>query len=568
MRAFLFLFLCCFITCQRPQQFADTIFVHGNIYTMDQAQPKAEGMAVLDGKIIAIGHLEAVMQFKGENTRVMELHGSTISPGFIDSHAHFMGLGYAKLNLDLAGTTSYAQIVQKIRDRVAHTPPGAWIVGRGWHQDKWDSVSGTMVRGFPTHALLSEVSPDHPVFLMHASGHLGLANGKAMELAGITSATGYSGAGDIFEDEVGNLTGIFNESAMELIASHIPKNEAQQDQLAFDAATKECLSHGITSFHDAGVGQSTIDLYKKNIADGNMKVRIYAMLDGSDRLLLSSYFVTGPAIGLGQDMLTIRSIKLYSDGALGSRGAWLLDAYSDMPDVHGHSIVPPDTLYRVSTDAIRYGFQVGTHAIGDRANREVLNQYQKVFDNQECLPSDFRFRVEHAQHLHPDDISRFHQMGVIAAMQAIHMSSDRPWAIDRLGQQRIEDGAYVWQKLLKSGAVIINGTDAPVEPIDPMACFYASVSRKTLTGIPPGGYEPSQKMTREQALRSYTLDAAFGAFEENIKGSLEPGKYADFVLFDQDFMQIEEDNIPATKVLMTVVNGEVVYTDPTYSSEK
>jgi predicted amidohydrolase YtcJ len=302
-------------------------------------------------------------------------------------------------------------------------------------------------------------------------------------------------------------------------------------------------------------------LYKKNLEDGKLKLRLYPMLSGSNAELLKHYYEIGPEIGLGDDFLTIRSIKLYSDGALGSRGAWLLEPYEDMQGVVGHSTTPIEEIYQVCEDALEYGFQICTHAIGDKANQEVLNQYQKAFNTIDCNSSDFRFRIEHAQHLHLDDIPRFNELGVIPAMQAIHMSSDRPWAIDRLGKQRIEDGAYVWQKLMKSGATVINGTDAPVEPVNPMDCFYASVTRKTLSGMPPGGYEPDQKMTRAEALKSYTLNAAFGAFEEDIKGSIDIGKYADFAIFDKDFMEVPEEQIQLTKVIMTVVNGEVVYSD-------
>ena len=337
--------------------------------------------------------------------------------------------------------------------------------------------------------------------------------------------------------------------------------------MALEQAIDECLSNGITSFHDAGVDLETIDLYKKNIRDGKLKVRIYAMLSGSDQKLLNQYFEQGPEIGLGDDFLTIRSIKLYSDGALGSRGAWLLEPYSDMPGETGHSTTSVAETSDVCKRAIEYGFQVCTHAIGDRANQEVLDIYEKTFNLSDLESEAYRFRIEHAQHLHTDDIARFGQMGVIPAMQAIHMSSDRPWAIDRLGKTRIEDGAYVWQKLLKSGAKVINGTDAPVEPLNPIECFYASVSRKTLDGHPPEGFESAQKMTREQALRSYTIDAAYGAFEEDIKGSIEVGKYADFTVFSQDLMKVSEEEILSTTVLMTIVDGKIEYSSPDLENE-
>jgi len=291
---------------------------------------------------------------------------------------------------------------------------------------------------------------------------------------------------------------------------------------------------------------------------GDLKVRLYVMLSGTDSTLLKNYFAKGIELGLHNDRLTIRSVKLYGDGALGSRGAWLLESYSDAVDTHGHEVTPFEKIDAITQEAYAAGFQVCVHAIGDRANREVLDLYERTFEKK--LQDDPRFRVEHAQHIDPADIPRFGEMGVIPAMQAIHMSSDRPWAIDRLGKKRIEEGAYMWQQLLETGARIVNGSDAPVEPINPIASFYASVTRKTLNGTPDGGYEPAQKMTREQALRSYTLDAAYGAFMEELNGSIEVGKAADFTIFDKDLMTIPEEEILTTTVHMTIIDGKVVFT--------
>ncbi|MCG8309339.1 MAG: amidohydrolase [Cytophagales bacterium] len=560
MRIILAISILLFNCCSSHLRETDSIFINGKIYSVS-GDGEIEAVAVDEGKIIKIGSKEEILALKGSKTRIIDLGGKTMTPGFIDSHAHFMGIGYAKLDLDLTNISSYEELVEKVNEKVATIAPGVWVLGRGWHQDKWDSVTAPIAQGFPTHHLLSAVSPNNPVYLRHASGHAGLANAKAMEIAGIDASTEFNDGGEIFKDEDGNPSGIFNETAQRLISKYIPDNDPQRAQMAFEAAVSACLSNGITSFHDAGVGFATIDLYKRNLEHGKLKLRLYPMLSGSNAELLEHYFSTGPEIGLGQDFLTIRSIKLYSDGALGSRGAWLLEPYKDMPATVGHSTTPVEEIYQICSKALERGFQVCTHAIGDRANREVLDQYEIAFSKTGCNPSDFRFRIEHAQHLHPDDIPRFGAMGVIPAMQAIHMSSDRPWAIDRLGKRRIEDGAYVWQKLLKSGATVINGTDAPVEPVNPIDCFYASVTRKTLSGTPPGGYEPGERMTRAQALRSYTLDAAFGAFEEDIKGSIEVGKYADFTIFDQDIMQVNEDQLLNTRVVMTIVNGEIAFDD-------
>jgi predicted amidohydrolase YtcJ len=545
--------------CSNNADIADTIIHNGTIYTVDPSRPLAGAVATKAGKILFVGSMEEAGSFRGNQTKMIDLQGSTMTPGFIEGHAHFMGVGQSKLSLDLMPTTSYEELIQLVAAKVQTVESGEWITGRGWHQDKWDSISAPIVQGFPTHHALSAVSPDNPVFLKHASGHAALANARAMEIAGISAKTEADEGGEVFRDQFGEPTGIFNETAQGMISRHIPENDDKTMQRAFDMAIKTCLENGITGFHDAGAGPSVIDLYKKNLQSGKMRIRLYVMLDGSNQSLLSSYFATGPEIGLGDDFLTIRAIKLYGDGALGSRGAWLLDDYEDMPGEFGHSTTPIAHISEVCKEAVGHGFQVCTHAIGDRANHEVLNVYEEALPGSTDQPNALRFRIEHAQHLHPNDIPRFADLGVIPAMQAIHMSSDRPWAIDRLGEQRIVDGAYVWQDLLQSGARIVNGTDAPVEPIDPVACFFASVTRQTLEGQPPGGFEPRQKMTREQALKSYTLDAAFGAFEERIKGSIEVGKYADFTVFSRDIMKVPEEEILQTRVLMTIVNGEAAY---------
>lgn len=544
---------------------ADIVFRGGTIYTMNEAEPVADVVAVKENKILFAGSVEQAEAYIGESTEVVDLKGLTMTPGLIEGHGHFMGLGYNELNLNLLDVTSYEQLVERVKEAVAKAEPGQWITGRGWHQSKWTHAPEPMVEGFQTHQLLSEVSPDNPVFLRHASGHAGFANAKAMELAGVMPLSRENmqqvqvDGGEIIRDELGNPTGIFNERAMELISKVIPESTPEQDRQALELAVKACHAHGITSFHDAGIGRETIALYKEAKEKGNLGVRIYAMLTGFDQELLQEWYEKGPEIDTAEHLLTIRSIKLNCDGALGSRGAWLLEEYTDRPGHFGHETLPMNFVYETSQKALKTGFQVCAHAIGDRANREILDRYEKAFKENPEQTEDHRFRIEHAQHLHPEDIPRFAEMGVIPAMQAIHLSSDRPWAIDRLGEKRIEEGAYMWQELLKSGARIVNGTDVPVEPLDPLASFYASVSRKTLAGTPEGGYEPEQKMTREQALRSYTLDAAYGAFEEDIKGSIEPGKLADFTIFSKDIMTVPEDQILDTEVIMTVVDGKIVY---------
>lgn len=539
----------------------------GTIYTVDDQQKTVEAVAVKDGKIIYTGTKAGADRYLDEKTATINLDGKTMTPGLIEGHGHFMGLGYNELNLDLLNTTSYQDIVDAVAARVATAEPGQWITGRGWHQSKWDSLPEDMVKGFQTHHMLSEISPDNPVYLRHASGHAGFANAKAMEIAGMDvyakeSILPYDiDGGEVIVDELGRPTGVFNERAMTMVTRHIPESTPESDKQAFELAVEACHRNGITGFHDAGIPRETIELYKTMQANGKMDVRIYAMLTGWDKELLNEWFAKGIMVDPNH-RFTIRSVKLNCDGALGSRGAWLLQSYTDRPNHFGHETLPMDFVKEISVKGLKHGFQVCSHAIGDRANREILNRYQYAINRNTEQSKDHRFRIEHAQHLHPADIPRFAELKVIPAMQAIHMSSDRPWAIDRLGEKRIKEGAYMWQTLLKSGVPIVNGTDVPVEPINPIASFYASVSRKTLKGLPEGGYEPDQKMTREQALRSYTLDAAYGAFEEAIKGSITVGKLADFTIYNQDLMTVPEHEILNTKVAMTIFNGEVVYQKP------
>tara|TARA_R110002096_G_scaffold17720_4_gene61160 strand:+ start:15655 stop:17379 length:1725 start_codon:yes stop_codon:yes gene_type:complete len=548
------------------KEFATMLIYGGTIYTVDSTLTTVEAVAVKDNLIIFTGNLAEAQQFKNEQTQLIDLKGKTMTPGLIEGHGHFMGLGYNELNLDLINTTSYQEIIDAVAERVKTAKPGEWITGRGWHQSKWDSLPIDMVKGFQTHNLLSDVSPNNPVYLGHASGHAGFANSKAMEIAGlqVLAKEGIKNfeieGGEVIVDALGRPTGIFNERAQSLIAKHIPRETPETDIKAFELAVRACHENGITSFHDAGIPKKTIALYDKMKTEGKMKTRIYAMLTGWDKELLSEWYVKGPFVD-PDHLVTIRSVKLNCDGALGSRGAWLLESYTDRPDHFGHETLPMEFVKETALNGLNNGFQVCAHAIGDRANREILDRYELAFNELPDLASNHRFRIEHAQHLHPEDIPRFAELQVIPAMQAVHMSSDRPWAIDRLGEKRIKEGAYMWQALLKSGIPIVNGTDVPVEPLNPIASFYASVSRKTLKGLPEGGYEPEQKMTRAQALKSYTLDAAYGAFEEDIKGSITIGKLADFTIYSQDLMTVQEEDILSTEIAMTIFDGKVVYTN-------
>ena len=553
--SFLFLF---FVSCE--SQKADMIIHNGMIYTMNDLNPTAEAVAVRSGKIIALGKYTDLDPLITPRTKIINLRGATMTPGIIEGHGHFYGLGLAKMQLDLSKTESYQDLVDMVSNAVENSKPGEWILGRGWHQSKWSDDNSDFVKGFQTHERLSEISPNNPVWLKHASGHAGFANQKAMDIAGVNKETEFGFGGEIIKDLSRRPTGVFNERAQGLISEKVKNNLSEDSDLrAIELAVRASLENGVTSFHDAGIGRRTIEVLREAINKDILKVRIYAMLTSRDTTLLNEWYKKGPEIGTGGDLLTIRSIKINADGALGSRGAWLIDEYSDRPGHYGMPTQSMDYVYSVAKKGIKSGFQVNSHAIGDKANREILNEYEKVFNEHPELAIDHRWRIEHAQHVAPDDIPRFGRLKVIPSIQGIHMSSDRPWAINRLGQKRIEESAYVWRDLINHGAVLINGSDVPVEPIDPIASFYASTTRKTLKGLPDFGYEPKQKMTRIEALKSYTINAAYGAFEDQIKGSIEIGKYADFTVFSQNLITIPEEKILDTKVLYTIVNGVVEY---------
>ena len=540
---------------------ADLVLRGGKIITLSAERPVAEALAVTGGRITTVGTTAEINGFVGQETRVLDLNGALAVPGFIDSHAHFMDLGFALLRLDLVGTRSSSEIVRKLKD-VAAAPAKedkedeegevdevAWIRGHGWDQNDWRK------KEFPTAAVLDRVVPDRPVYLTRIDMHVGWANSKAMELAGVDRETPDPEGGEIIRDEEGNPTGVFIDRATDLITHSIPGPSDEDRREAFQLAQTAALRAGITSVHDAGVGARDIELYRDALTRGDLKLRLYVMLDGSDPVLLNQFFSHKPEIS---PWLTIRSVKLIADGALGSRGAALLEPYSDRPDWRGLTILSEEDVYNIADRALSAGYQLNVHAIGDRANREVLNAFERAFDDNATV-GDPRFRIEHAQILDEIDIRRFAQLGVIASMQGVHATSDMPWVADRLGEERTAEGAYVWQKLLLSGAKIANGTDAPVENISTLESLYASFTRQDKQGKPEEGWFPGQRMSREQALRSYTLDAAYAAFQDQDKGSLEVGKLADITVLSKDILTILPREILNTEVLYTVVGGEVVY---------
>jgi len=541
---------------------ADLVLTNGHIATVDSARPTAEAIAVRGDRVVALGTVAEIKPYIGQKTEVMDLAGRFAMPAFTESHAHFMGVGEAKLNLELMKVRNWDEIVAKVADAAKKAQPGEWILGRGWHQEKWDKRPVGAVEGFPTHELLSKAAPNNPVFLTHASGHATIANAKAMELAGVTRKTPNPPGGEIIKDRAGNPIGVFRERASGLVGKALAEARAKRtpEQVEADAvrevemADREYISKGIVSVHDAGVGFETVDLYKKLAEQGKLNVRLYVMLSESAAKLAESgskYRMIDAANG----HLTVRAIKRLMDGALGSRGAWLLEPYADMPTSTGLNTVAPEEMQDTVRFAIENGFQVSTHAIGDRANRETLNVYEETF---KAHPDkkDVRWRIEHAQHINAADIPRFGALGVIAAMQGIHCTSDAPYVLARLGAARAEEGAYAWQKLMKSGAVIANGTDAPVEATDPLPGYYALVTRKQKNGEVFYG---DQRMTREEALKAYTLNGAYAAFEEKTRGSLAPGKFADMTVLSADITKIPEEDIQKAEVLYTIVGGKVRY---------
>jgi predicted amidohydrolase YtcJ len=540
---------------------ADLVLRNGRVVTVDDRVPEGQAIAARGGKIVFVGTSADAARYIGSSTEVIDLNGQLAIPGFIEGHGHFSGVGENRLNLDFMNTKSWDEILHMVAQAVEKARPGQWIVGRGWHQDKWTTRPTPNVDGFPLHASLDKVSPNNPVVLTHASGHASFVNAKAMEVSGITKATPNPTGGDILKDKDGNPTGFLNETAQRLVRRGAgeprptPEDAEAAGRRVLALADEEVIAKGITSFQDAGSGFDVVDRVKRMIDDGRMRVRLWMMLR-VDNATLRQSVGRYRTIGYGRDMLTVRAIKVTADGALGSRGAWLLAPYADKPDSAG--LVPPavETLPETAQIAIDHGMQLCVHAIGDRANREVLNIYEKAFARANVNGKALRWRIEHAQHIAADDIPRFGQMGVIAAMQTNHCTSDAVFVPDRLGAARSEEGAYVWQKLMKSGAVVANGTDAPVENVDPILNYYSAVTRKSADGR---AFYPDQRLSRMEALRSYTLLNAYAAFEEDIKGSLSIGKLADITVLTRDITTVPEEQIKTAKVAYTIVGGKVVY---------
>lgn len=553
---FLLSFFLLTISCQPEKTIFDLIIYNGEIHTLDDKNTVVEAVAIKDGEIKELGLTADIRQL--EATKSIDAEKAFVMPGFIEGHGHFSSLGYSLINLNFIKTKTWDEIVQMVAEKVKDAEPGEWIEGRGWHQEKWIESPGETTYGYPSHDKLSEISPDNPVILGHASGHGLFANAKAMEIAGLSVETPNPAGGRIVRDSDGDAIGVFEERAMSIIreAHQEYLDGLSQDELlakwheGIKLAEEECLKKGVTSFQDAGSSFEECRRYESLAKDGELDLRLWVMVRTAIDDLKEN-ITKHRMIDVGNKFYTCRAIKTSIDGALGSYGAWLLQGYSDKQDFIGQNTTTVEDVKEISKIAADNNMQYCVHAIGDRANREVLDVFSTFVD----ADKNMRWRIEHAQHLHPDDIPRFGELGVIPAMQGIHCTSDSPFVVKRLGAKRAEEGAYAWRSLMDSGAIIANGTDAPVEDVDPIQSYYASVTRQRADN--KFIFYPMQKMSRLEALKSYTINNAYAAFEEDYKGTLEKGKVADIVILSENLMTCSDDEILDTKILYTIVNGEI-----------
>ena len=538
------------ISCENTQQSKKTVIQNVQGYTFyDGELREFTSLAFRDGKVIDV-YSDTTFE-AGPNTEVIDGEGNVMMPGLIDAHGHVMGLGFQQMNANLTNTNSLDEALQRVRDYAVKYPNLTWIEGRGWNHTHWD------IGRFPTAEELDQVVSDRPVWLSRVDGHAGWANTKAMEMAGITAETEAPEGGKIIRDENGNPTGVFVDAAMSLVSSEIPDPTEKEQKLALEKALQQMRSHGLTSVHDAGVGVNTWEMYKNFADQEKMKTRIYAMISGTDSTF-DALSENGPIDSYKNDRLALQSVKIYADGALGSRGAAMLEPYSDDPDNRGLLFHRQEKMNSMVLKAMSNGYQANVHAIGDRANRQVLDAFANAKDS--LGNQELRNRIEHAQIVHPNDIPRFKELNIIASMQPTHATSDMNMAEDRIGEERME-GGYAWQTFLDQGTVVASGSDFPVESVNPFFGLYSAVTRQDHQGNPEGGWYPSERMTREQAFRSFTLDAAYAAHQEDVLGSLEPGKWADFILIDRDYFEVPDIEIWQTNVLETWVAGEQVYSE-------
>lgn len=554
----LILLICSVFQCKETQK-ADLLIRNAIIYTADDSIPWAGAMALKDGRILAIGESDELLRrFNGSTVRDMQ--GAFVMPGIIEGHGHFLSLGGSLIDLNLDNTKSWSEVIDSIRSHVLRTPPGHWIIGRGWHQEKWNDQLLRTFDGYPYNDLLSSVSPDNPVLLTHASGHALIANQKAMSLAGISAESRTPSGGRIVVDRDHHMTGIFEENAMDLIQKAynqfnltLPDTLRERAlRLKAQSASAKALAYGITSFQDAGSSIGELRFIEKACKEGLILQRIYAMLyEQPDSLEQKLNFLPWPSTQ--PDRFKCSAVKIYMDGALGSHGAWLMEPYADQPAYSGQNLVDPSVIRRIAILAKEKNLQLCVHAIGDRGNKEVLDVMESVLklddDN-----LDRRWRIEHAQHLRREDIARMKSLGVVASMQAIHCTSDAPFVIKRLGLDRARSSSYIWRSLLDGGVHLANGTDTPVESVNPFNCIFAAVTRRRIGQT--DAFFPEECMHRDEALKSYTIWNAYASLDEKNKGSLTPGKLADFIVLDRNLATCAVDSIPNTKVLEVYIEGK------------
>lgn len=560
------------------KQYADTIITNAKVYTVDARNSVAEAIAVRGTKILAVGSSkELTHRFASKN--IIDLNGRTVIPGFIDSHAHVLGLGESLTELSLVGTTSAQEVVRRVAEKVKASRPGEWIRGRGWDQNDWGSSNGE--KSFPTAGLLDKVSPDNPVILSRIDGHAIWVNSSAMKAAGVIDDTKLTvEGGKILRTSSGKPSGIFIDNAEQVIRSAVPAYSRSEKMTMYDQAFRKCLSVGITGVHDMGIDREDFEIYRDLLQSNTLPVRIYALIGGPG-LFLTSMLQSGPYSDKVNHLFTVRGIKLYADGALGSRGAALLTPYDDDPSNTGLLTTEKDTIRSMTESALAHGFQVCVHAIGDRANRLVLDAFESAGRKYPQQMTNARLRVEHAQVISPEDIHRFKKLHIVPSMQPTHATSDMYWAQARLGPDRIH-GAYAWRTLLDDGNIIPAGSDFPVEDPNPLYGFYAAITRQDKNGIPnsvrdvlqffqvtadgiddpdnfDGGWFVHQRMTREEALRAFTMWGAYAEFAESMKGSIEPGKFADLIVLSKDIMTIPPKEILTSEVELTMLGGQIHY---------
>jgi predicted amidohydrolase YtcJ len=546
---FLAILLCLGGSASAAERPADLVLTGGAVITLDDAHPRAGALAVRDGRIVAVGEDADVKAFRGPATRVIDLAGASVLPGLADAHVHVEGIGQAAESLSLVGAASLQEALDRVAARAKAMPAGEWLLGRGWDQNDWPE------KRFPTAAELDRAAGDRPAYLVRVDGHASWANTRAIALAGLTAATTDPSGGRIIRDAAGAPAGVFVDAAQALVSTKIPppSRDARKRRLAKGLAA--AAAAGLTEVHDAGVSADTVPLYKELLQEDALPVRVYVMLRGPGEFLENGASLK-PEIGLGDGRLTVRAIKVVADGALGSRGAWLLEPYADEPGTRGLNTVDPAAYDRLLAEAVKRGFQVATHAIGDAANRFVLDAYERAFAGRDG--GAYRFRVEHAQVLAPADVPRFKKLGVLPSMQPTHCTSDMYWAGDRLGPERVK-GAYLWKTFLDQGVPVPAGSDAPVESIAVLPGIMAAVTRQDAKGWPAGGWQPQERVTIEQALRMFTRDSAYAAFEENDRGAITVGRRADFTVLGRDLTRIPPADIDDVPVRMTIVAGRVVY---------